>query len=392
MKKASKTPSLRTPTGQSKRGAQRARPRASAEESNKTSAPKPKLSAGKTVKRSQKPTASAATEVPSIGLDELLTRLADPTVPEAELIPYLTAERDPDCGLAPVLHPNENVRQDTRGAAQARARGDIGLGFLNHVFRDRRRRVFEERLVAKDPRPVLLAEGDSWFQYPIWLKDVVDQLESDYTVLCLSAAGDELRSMVAEAEYRDYLLRLSGQVSFRAMIFSAGGNDVVGPELKELLRQHDPALDAAGHIDGSRWAQKLGEILAGYEAMIAAVHGILPSMPILIHGYDHANPLPHQGFKVPPLDGWLGDPMRARSIPDGPLQLGIARVMIDGVNDALQTLAGGNRPGGRHPKVFFVDNRGAVAGRWHDELHPLDSGFAEVAGRFRAVLHEAGVP
>jgi len=39
-----------------------------------------------------------------------------------------------------------------------------------------------------------------------------------------------------------------------------------------------------------------------------------------------------------------------------------------------------------------VDNRGVVAGRWHDELHPLDAGFADVAAKFRDVLRQAGVP
>ena len=344
--------------------------------------------------RAAAPAAQDAAAVPQIGLDELMRRLADPEVPDAELIPYLTARRDPAFGLGPMLLPNDatvSMDGDDPAVAQARARGNLGLGFLNHIYRSRRRRIFEDRLVAGDRRPVLLAEGDSWFQYPVFLQDVVDHLLPDFNVLCLSAAGDELRSMVKEGEYRDYLLRLASEVPFRAMLISAGGNDVVGEQLHLLLRDHDPARDAAGHLDIARWEQKIANILAGYESMIAAVHEVMPGLPILMHGYDHALPLPTQGFRVPPLDGWVGEPMRARGIPDGPLQEEIVRLMIDGINEALERLAGGNVAGGKHPRVFLVDNRGVVAGRWHDELHPLDAGFAAVTAKFRDVLRLAGV-
>jgi hypothetical protein len=344
--------------------------------------------------RTTPPAAQAAPNVAKIGLDELMRKLADPEVPEAELIPFLTTRRDPAFGLGPMLLPNDaTVRMDSHdpAVAHARARGNLGMGFLNHIYRARRQRTFEDRLLAGDTRPVLLAEGDSWFQYPVFLKDVVDHLLPDFNVLCLSAAGDELRSMVKEGEYRDYLRRLANEVPLRAMLISGGGNDVVGEQMRLLLRDHDPALDAAGHLDTARWEQKLADILAGYESIIAAVQEIIPGTPILMHGYDHARPLPEQGFHVPPLDGWVGEPMRARGIPDGPLQEAIVRLMIDGLNGALETIAGGNVAGGKHPRVFLVDNRGVVAGRWHDELHPLDAGFAAVAARFRDVLRQAGI-
>ncbi len=327
-------------------------------------------------------------------LDSLMRDLADPDVPAKSLIPYLTTKPMPGGGLEPVLLPNEDtVDTQSPAAAQARARGDIGLGFLNSVFRSRRLRLFERRLADGDPRPVLLAEGDSWFQYPVFLDDVVDHLSDDYTILCLSGAGEELRTMVDEAEYRDYLREMSNRTNFRGMLFSAGGNDVVGSQMRSLLRDHDPGLNAVGHINATAWTAKLATLVAGYEAMIAAVHGVLPGLPILFHGYDHANPLPAQGFNIPPLDGWVGEPMRSRGIADGPLQAAIVRAMIDDVNQALMPLAGGNRPGGKHPRVYFVDNRGIVANRWHDELHPLDAGFRDVARNFRKVMQQdAGLP
>lgn len=318
--------------------------------------------------------------------------LADPSVPEEALTPYLTARRDLHVGGAPVLLPNANVEVDK---GTARSRGDIGLGFLNSIYQARRRRKFEQRLAAGDGRPVLLAEGDSWFQYPVWLDDVIDHLEPDYNVFCLSAGGDLLRTMVAEAEYRDHLLRLQEKenVVFRAMLFSAGGNDVVGDQLRAFLKPFDRTLDAAGHVDSKAFSDKMARIVADFETMINSVRSVLPLLPILIHGYDYSSPLPEQGFTIPPKDGWVGEPMRALGIPDGPLQAEIVRVMIDGVNNALMTLAGGNVTGGRHKRVFFVDNRNVVKGRWADELHPTNEGFSAVADNFRRVMRmDAGIP
>lgn len=163
--------------------------------------------------------------------------------------------------------------------------------------------------------------------------------------------------------------------------------------MKAFLRRHDPNLDAAGHVDAQAFARKIASMVADFETMIAAVHAILPKLPIVLHGYDYSVPLPDQGFHVPPRDGWLGEPMRALGIPDGPLQAGIVRVMMDAVNGALMALAGGNVPGGRHAAVFFVDNRNVVQGRWADELHPNDRGFQSVAENFRRVMRDqAGVP
>ena len=102
-------------------------------------------------------------------------------------------------------------------------------------------------------------------------------------------------------------------------------------------------------------------------------------------------PLPEQGFNVPPKDGWLGAPMRALGIPDGPVQAGVVRAMMDLFNTSLMTLAGGNVPGGRHPEVFFVDNRNVVGGRWADELHPDNAGFKAVAENFIRVMRDARI-
>jgi hypothetical protein len=329
-----------------------------------------------------------APPVPPIGLNELMRRLADPRVPEEELKPYLTARVDQRVGLAPVLLPNENVETKDEGAVQARARGDIGLGFLNAVYQARRRHHFEKRLADRDQRPFLMAEGDSWFQYPVFLDDVVDHLDPHYNVFCVSAAGAELRTMVADAEYIDHLRRLGQQgVKFAAFLFSGAGNDVVGDQMTAFLQAPGAGAGAQDCIKTDAFRAKMDQILGQYATMISAVRKVLPKVPILIHGYDYAVPLPPQGFRVPPRDGWLGAPMRKVGIHDLALQAGIVHAMMDLVNAGLESLAGGNRAG-QHPDVFFVDNRHVVGERWFDELHPDEDGFRDVTANFVNVMRE----
>ncbi|TAD90434.1 MAG: hypothetical protein EAZ99_06210 [Alphaproteobacteria bacterium] len=340
--------------------------------------------------RPAQPTKSSPSgRVPRITLDELMRRLADPEVDFNSLEPYLVAERNPRLGLAPILRENRNTvisEGDISGAlGEARARGDIGMGFLNDIARGRRRVQFERAQRFGKKRPVLLAEGDSWFQYPMRLKDVVDHLSDDFSIFCISAAGAELKTMVDTHEYRDYLIRLAKDTAVTAMIFSGGGNDVAGEELKELLIDYNPRLKPHEHIKTEVWQRKRDDIRHAYRRIFTTVHEVIPKLPILVHGYDYGNPLPDQ-VSVWPVDGWLGEPMRARGIPDGDVQRQIVAALIDDFNELLAGLAGGNRRGGLSPHVFYVDNRGVVKDRWFDELHPDDDGYGAVAHQFRTVL------
>ncbi len=317
---------------------------------------------------------------------ELVRRLSDPDVPEESLLPYFVAERGDTRGMVPILKLNDAlISSGDQQSQYYRSQGDLGLGFLNHVYASRRRRRFRKNLRRGDQRPILLAEGDSWFQYPLWLKDVIDYLSADYNIMCLSAAGDELSEMIEDGDYWDYLEALSDQGHpIRALLLSGGGNDIVGDPLVDLLNDYDPHGSAATHLNESNVSEMFAEIEAGYIGIIERVRSRFSDLPVVVHGYDYARPLPDQGFKIPPLDGWLGEPMRRKGIPDGPLQAEIIKLLIDRINLVLEQLAG--REG-----VHFVDNRDVVASDWHDELHPKDEGFKRVAAKFRDALEGLGI-
>lgn len=330
----------------------------------------------------------------AISYTTLLERLADPDYPKEDILPYLETEEDGRIGMAPILVPNEDlVLYDDLQSVHERARGDIGLGFLNSVYSRRRWRRFQRNLRKGDKRLVLLAEGDSWFQFPVFLEDVIDYLKVKYNILCLSAAGDELREMVKGAEYWDYLEYLrSNNIQVAALLLSGGGNDIVGDELAELLLNFKPGSKAKDLLNQVAVSDKFGQIAKDYRAIFDKVRSRFPDLPIIIHGYDYAIPRPDQGFKIPPLDGWLGEPMREkRNITDGKLQAEIVRLLIDRFNSVLADFAEG--PPNGVPGVHYVDNRNVLDNPklWHDELHPTDKGFKLVADKFSGALADLGL-
>ncbi|MBY5721780.1 hypothetical protein HFO33_35405 [Rhizobium leguminosarum] len=341
------------------------------------------------VKKTSRPqqTDNSPSLVQPIEYHELLAKLADPSVPESQLLPYIETDPRHRIGMAPALLPNENVTFRDAASINARVRGNAVLGSLNFAYRNRRLTLFNQRIAHHDHRPIVLAEGDSWFQYPMFVKDTIDYLVDDYNVYCMSGAGDELRKIAHDMEFVDLWrnLRDVQRLDIRALLISAGGNDIVGEEFSQVLRSFAAGQSARDSLDAPAWKRKLGELVTGYEKTLRAVRQLDPSVPILIHAYDYANPLPDQGLTIPPKDGWLGEPMRKRGYADGPLQAKIVKVLLEDVNIAFRNFE--NQFSGVH----FVDNRGTVKGRWFDELHPNDAGFLDVAANFHKALRALGI-
>ena len=225
---------------------------------------------------------AAASAAAPMTLSQLAAQLADPDVPEADLRPYLTVASPR--GFAPVLLPNENVVITADDPLRTRA--DLGLGFLNGASRARRRRRFERRLRDNDPAPLVVAEGDSWFQYPVFVEDVIDQLAPDYNICCLSAAGDEIDNMaIRKPEYLDWVARLTNEGRrLKALLISGGGNDLVGDQLAGLIHPFAAGREPAAYLDHPRFQERLRRIEAGYRAVFSSVRARWPALPIVIHG------------------------------------------------------------------------------------------------------------
>jgi len=327
-----------------------------------------------------------------INLEDLIQMLENPNIDDHDLKPYLKTENSTEYGqsgagknMYPVLIPNEYVEGELVEGQGTQAK--LGLGFLNTIYRKRRLNRFRSEVANNVGKPILLAEGDSWFEYPVWLTDIIDYLSDNYSIYCLSAAGDELQGMVAEPEYKKHLDKLINKqgLEVQGILLSGGGNDIVGETLYDMLHNNRSDSATESLINKAAFKRKFQDIHGYYTEAIEFISETYPEIPIFIHGYDHANPLPDQGFSIPPRDGWLGKWMRKRGIHDENTQQEIVRILIDDFCSSQNQLATS------HDMVTFIDCRGLVGDQWFDELHPNDKGFDIVARKFHSTLLEAGI-
>lgn len=312
------------------------------------------------------PPAPVVPPLARISLAQLEQMIADPATSPEALQPYLVVDEARSQPFGPVLAPNP-ATVDLPPTAEARARGDIALASLNWVERMKRRIAFERRMAGGYDGPVIVSEGDSWFQYPVLLWDVIDNLSKDYAILSLDAAGDTLQQMVDQGEYLTSLKSTGASV----FLFSAGGNDVLGGgNLKAHLTPYDPSRAPEAHLLPS-FDALLDHAVALYDRILRDVEKLPGNVHTICHGYDRA--LPNGGR-------WLGQPMMERGITDPAFQARIVAVMVDRFNARLAHLAS------HFARVSYLDLRGVVGprlDRWNDELHPQNPGYADVAERFR---------
>jgi hypothetical protein len=154
---------------------------------------------------------------------------------------------------------------------------------------------------------VLVAEGDSWFDYP--LHDVLEMLEDHhgYDVESVAHKGDPIEEMAYGGNQLEELTRrlekvLSRGIAPRALLLSGGGNDIAGPEFGMLLN-HAASSIPDFNVDIVRGVIDQ-RVRTAYITILSALTRVCEQklgkdIPILVHGYDY--PFPDGRG----LSGWL---------------------------------------------------------------------------------------
>ena len=331
-----------------------------------------------------------------ITFSELQAKLADIDVPDEEIASYLTAKPEESKPFAPALRPDPDKVVITTPMEELQVEAAIVSGMLNSFARLRRRKLFNRR-VGTDDLPIVYAEGDSWFQFPFLLKDLVDWLQPTHLVWCSSAAGDTLQNMVYDKP--DYLKQLTlladkgHEVS--NFLFSGAGNDVVGEDasgeaaLSRIVRDYDPNRSIAWHIETDALVDTLAFIEKAYRKVLDDVDrefptAHFPKLRVVLHGYDK---VPTRG--VPDGDpdqpfwarGWTSEPLTACGFPDNAKASAIVAALIDRVNTLTAQVCTA------YPRAVYANLRDSVpVDKWADELHPTDSGFSKAAAKLRTYL------
>ena len=245
---------------------------------------------------------------------------------------------------------------------------------------------------------VLVAEGDSWFDYP--MNDVLQLLEDDYLYDVESVAhkGDCVEDMAySKGQFEELSRRLEKLLRDekvpQAILLSGGGNDIAGDEFAILLNHAASSLPAlnesivSGVVD-IRLKDAYVRILSGLTAITKNYLG--RPLPIIVHGYDH--PVPDgRGF----MGGWWALPgpwlkpgfMRKGHL-DQTANTKLVADLIDRFNTMLKSVT--SLPAFAH--VHYLDlrhtlkNDAAYKKDWANELHPSKSGFDLVTKKFADMI------
>lgn len=313
-----------------------------------------------------------------ISIDELMAKMADLDADQGDLSEYFIVDEDASRPFAPQFRLNPQTVAIPRGA-EGEARSAAAMNGANWFARMHRQGQFYKRLRKGYEGPIIVSEGDSWFQYPLLLRDTIDHLMKDYAIFSLGAAGDLLQNMADKSEFIGAIRDKNAEI----LLLSGGGNDLVaGGALALHLEEFDAALQPADYLLPSFQAL-LDNAIEQYTRMFEMVRRHTPHVKVLCHGYD---------YPVPNRDRWLGKPMESRGIKDRDLQKAIAACMMDQFNRRLR------RAAKAMPHVTYIDCRRVVKDhRWHDGLHPTNEGYADVAALFKTEIakfanNRAGAP
>ncbi len=274
-------------------------------------------------------------------LDEMIVDLS---IPEEMLADYISVQHQP--GHKPFAHLALYADIDAALAHQSRDKSRM-LRNIKEFCRQRRQAQFRRRHRAGENRPILISDGDSWFHFPVFLRDITLQLSQDHLIWPLANAGDTLQHMVygdAAANGQRYVggLRDYGHQA-SAFLFSGGGNDVIGidpnglPAILSYVKPHEPGRSIAWHIDAPEYRRRIAFIEASLRHVVADVAARRPKLPVVLHGYDYVMPYPRarEDRRNPQWTGrdhFIGAAVRHLGIHDPEFTRGLVRHLIDAVN------------------------------------------------------------
>ncbi len=249
--------------------------------------------------------------------------------------------------------------------------------------------LFSDRKFNRDCK--IVAEGDSWFDYPL-VRDVIDHLrKKGFAVYKRSKLGDTLENMVYGSEFiinkksntvKNYGPKDWNEVKNaikkykpRFVLFSAGGNDVVGLELVRYLNHKSMGLD---NLRLGSFKRVLNEVMKpALEQFIFNVTRLNAQIDILMDGYDYAKPI-GKGYKLVGIKlagPWILPGFGQKAITLRSEQDDIIKTLIDEFNKMLKALSN------KHSNFHYINLRGKFPDekQWHNEIHLRGAGYKTVA-------------
>ncbi len=364
---------------------------------------------------------------------ELISILENPTGEEEELekvqecIIFELTQNDsqPSVQTTPVEKPKRErlsqkfqINADAVELSENERQSEFNFEKVHEFFKRWRQKRYDRIVnpskitkVIKKPQPPrnfikIVSEGDSWFQYPLILDDIVDQIfepkkirnrDKPYVIYSLDHAGARLDEIIEEDEFVDAIKKIRPTY----FMIGGGGNDLLdgGDGIQELIfdssknDEPEPGIKyAEKYINLPKLKQKIEDVMSLYKKVFDKVlNEDAFEGTILCHGYDYVKPI--KGGKI------LGERLVKKGIVNETIMADVLAYIIDRFNEALiNTIE--DQPPGRKGRIVHVDCRGAAGPKdwnWYrgerrergkDDFHPSNTGFKKIAKRFLNKLEE----
>ncbi|MDW5415723.1 SGNH/GDSL hydrolase family protein [Iodobacter sp. CM08] len=245
-----------------------------------------------------------------------------------------------------------------------------------------------DALVQANPKAIkILAEGDSWLAYPRQFflfgknSNIVDCLGDKPDIVAYSSSenGDEAVAMLC-GEQKLALMKRIKHTDFDVILFSGGGNDLVGRYDFGFFLQKMTGNDWQSCIRHERLNKKLNQISLSYEELIerALEFSSNKKIKIISHSYDYAIPS-KTGFELfdifPMSESWMFPYLSQLDINQHEDQKSIAKYMLVKFQEMLLALEA------KYPQNFYVvQTQGTLKeNQWRNEIHPTPEGFKVIS-------------
>ncbi|MGD8569086.1 MAG: hypothetical protein PVJ39_13440 [Gammaproteobacteria bacterium] len=252
----------------------------------------------------------------------------------------------------------------------------------------------------------VLVEGDSWAAHP-QLFNLAHRLDveekGEFAILSLAAPGDTAQEMFRSKskQFRRTKRIVKSRefgYSFDMILLSAGGNDIIGPEIRTFLldKEKHPEKYGADLINDVTYDRALKMINKDFSNFLNVVtkSSINKETPVVAHTYSFLKPR-RVGTHLGPVvfsEGWVAQYMEDdKHIYDEQEQVAVIKGMLERFRDSLQTL--------EHSFSNFLavdtlntltKNRQPDVEMFHDEIHPNKNGFQKVLKRIKTQAKRRG--
>ncbi len=300
------------------------------------------------------------------------------------------------------------------------------MGFFNRLSTKARQRKYRKlvrngfrlqtKLSSGRSNKIIVAEGDSWFQFPVFIKDIIDWLMTvpNHAIYSMAYGGSWISNIIYEGKYIEELSIHAPDV----FLISGSGNDLVGSDRVAIMVDKSNACKrytqnqfserysewdstelekmwaAQQYITNSFYAF-LWVIKMQYWIMFKGIGRSvkLQHTMIITQGYDYPIPslkkhfswrYPLEWFVNAALDSghWLAEPLLIKGIP-AVYHRYLLLLFISEMNEVFIDLAH------TFKQVYHIDARGVAADKdWWDELHLKDYKFKQVAAAYDFCINE----